>query len=144
LYLARQAPAWAARHLPTPDTPTPPDEKPKLRQLRRTPSAYLLGVLFYSCNTSYKGAPGSALPWLRQVNAHPLPCSQQRLGTSWRGGWVMTYDTDDSVIEFALARLRSERPRRARQDLSPAIKMTIGDWYVDDNGVRTREISASE
>jgi hypothetical protein len=56
----------------------------------------------------------------------------------------MTYDTDDSVIEFELARLRSERPRRARQDLSPAIKMTIGDWYVDDNGVRTREITASE
>ena len=56
----------------------------------------------------------------------------------------MTYDTDDSVIEFALARLRSERPRRARQDVLPAIKMIIGDWYVDEFGILTREIAARD
>ncbi len=56
----------------------------------------------------------------------------------------MIYDTDDSVIELELARLRSERPRRARQDVLPAIKMIIGDWYVDELGVRTREITALE
>ncbi len=56
----------------------------------------------------------------------------------------MTYDTQNSVIEFELARLRSERPRRARQDILPAIKMIIGEWHVDDLGVRTREITARE
>ena len=54
----------------------------------------------------------------------------------------MTYDPDDLVIELALKRLRSERPRRARQDVLPAIKMIIGDWYIDEFGVRTREITA--
>ena len=54
----------------------------------------------------------------------------------------MTYDPDDLVIELALERLRSERPRRARQDVLPAIKMIIGDWYIDEFGVRTREITA--
>jgi hypothetical protein len=56
----------------------------------------------------------------------------------------MTYDTSDSAIELQLERLRSERPRRARQDVLPAIKMMIGDWYVDELGVRTREITARE
>jgi hypothetical protein len=54
----------------------------------------------------------------------------------------MTYDTDDSGIEFELARLRSERRRRAGQEVLPAIKMIIGEWYVDELGVRTREITA--
>ncbi len=56
----------------------------------------------------------------------------------------MIYHADDSVIELELARLRSERPRRARQDLLPAIKMIIGEWHVDELGVRTREITARE
>jgi hypothetical protein len=56
----------------------------------------------------------------------------------------MTYDTDDSVIELAIERLRSERPRRARQEVLPVIQMIIGDWYVDELGVRTREIMARE
>jgi hypothetical protein len=59
-------------------------------------------------------------------------------------GMVMTYDTDDSVIELELARLRSERPRRASPEVLPAIKMVIGEWYVDELGVRTREITARE
>jgi hypothetical protein len=52
----------------------------------------------------------------------------------------MTYDDDWAELE--LARLRSERPRRARQETLPAIKMIIGEWYVDELGVRTREITA--
>ncbi len=56
----------------------------------------------------------------------------------------MTYDTYNSAIELQLARLRSERPRRASPEILPAIKMIIGDWYVDELGVRTREITARE
>jgi hypothetical protein len=57
----------------------------------------------------------------------------------------MTYDIDDSVIE----RLRSKRARCSErmsnsQEAIPAIKMIIGDWYVDELGVRTREITARE
>jgi hypothetical protein len=55
----------------------------------------------------------------------------------------MTYDTD-SAIGLEVERLRSERPRRASQEVLPAIKMIIGDWYVDEHGVRTREIMAHE
>ena len=61
----------------------------------------------------------------------------------------MTYDMDDSGIEFELARLRSERPRHAERmrinhEVLPAIKMIVGEWYVDELGVRTREITARE
>ena len=56
---------------------------------------------------------------------------------------------DDAVIELELARLRSRRPRHAErmsitQEVLPAIKMVIGEWYVDELGVRTREITARE
>ena len=61
----------------------------------------------------------------------------------------MTYDTDDSVIELELGRLRSKRPRYSErmsssQAATPAIEMIIGDWHVDELGVRTREITARE
>ena len=53
---------------------------------------------------------------------------------------------DDDVIELQLARLRSSRRHAERmsinQEVLPAIKMIIGDWYVDENGVQTREIRA--
>ena len=58
----------------------------------------------------------------------------------------MTYDADDSVIELQLARLRSSRRHAERmginQEVLPAIKMIVGEWYVDELGVRTREITA--
>jgi hypothetical protein len=58
----------------------------------------------------------------------------------------MTYDADDSVIELQLARLRSSRRHAERmsinQEVLPAIKMIIGEWYIDELGVRTREITA--
>ena len=60
----------------------------------------------------------------------------------------MIYNTDDSVIGFELARLRSRRRQAERMSISqevlPAIKMIIGDWYVDEFGVQTREITARE
>jgi hypothetical protein len=54
---------------------------------------------------------------------------------------------DDEAIELELARLRSRRSRRAErmrisQEVLPTIKMVIGEWYVDELGVRTREITA--
>jgi hypothetical protein len=54
---------------------------------------------------------------------------------------------DDDVIELELARLRSRRPRHAErmrinQEVLPTIKMIIGEWRVDELGVRTREITA--
>jgi hypothetical protein len=55
---------------------------------------------------------------------------------------------DDDVIEVELARLRSRRRHAERmsinQEVLPAIKMIIGEWYVDELGVRTREITARE
>ena len=61
----------------------------------------------------------------------------------------MTYDIDESTIELELEHLRSMRVRRSErmssnQTVLPAIEMIIGDWYVDELGVRTREITARE
>jgi hypothetical protein len=61
----------------------------------------------------------------------------------------MTYDTNDSAIELELDRMRSRRPRYAERMCSseiatPAIKMIIGEWYVDELGMPTREITARE
>ena len=58
----------------------------------------------------------------------------------------MAYDAD-AAIDLELERLRSKRPRHAErmsssQEVLPAIKMIVGEWYVDEHGVRTREITA--
>jgi hypothetical protein len=60
----------------------------------------------------------------------------------------MTYDSDLSVeLEIERLRLR-HRPRAERaggnQGMSPAIRMRIGDWYVDEHGILTREIKARD
>ena len=60
----------------------------------------------------------------------------------------MTYDAN-AAIELELERLRFRRQRYAErsnrnQEVTPAIKMIIGDWYVDELGMRTREITARE
>jgi hypothetical protein len=59
----------------------------------------------------------------------------------------MIYDNDEA-IELELARMRSSRRHAERmsinQEVLPAIKMIIGEWYVDELGVRTREITARE
>jgi len=36
---------------------------------------------------------------------------------------------------------RSSERRSSSQEMLPAIKMAIGDWYIDELGVLTREIA---
>jgi len=58
-------------------------------------------------------------------------------------GWIMTYDADATIIE----RLRTERRRHGPQNAdnqTPAIKMLIGEWQVDEHGILTREIKARD
>jgi hypothetical protein len=56
----------------------------------------------------------------------------------------MTYDAD-AISELELERLREfKRQRYPRAEGTLAIKMIIGEWYVDELGVRTREITARE
>jgi hypothetical protein len=60
----------------------------------------------------------------------------------------MTYDAD-AAIELELERLRSKRQRSSERMCSsqaglPAIEMIVGDWYVDELGMPTREITARE
>ena len=59
----------------------------------------------------------------------------------------MTYDAD-ALIELELERLRLKRQRHGERTNShlatPAIKMIIGDWHVDELGIRAREITARD
>jgi hypothetical protein len=59
----------------------------------------------------------------------------------------MTYDSD-GVIELELERLRLKQRRHGERTNShlatPAIKMIIGDWHVDELGIRTRKITARD
>jgi len=57
----------------------------------------------------------------------------------------MTYDVDDTLIEHLRIKRQcySERTSSS-QAVAPAIEMVIGDWHVDELGVRTREITARE
>ncbi len=57
----------------------------------------------------------------------------------------MTYD--DEVIELERLRFKRQRyPERmsSSHEATPSIKMIIGEWHVDELGVRTREIRACE
>jgi hypothetical protein len=61
----------------------------------------------------------------------------------------MTYDADIATVDLQIERLRTERRRHAErssgnQAMTPAIKMLIGDWHVDELGVLTREITARD
>ena len=60
----------------------------------------------------------------------------------------MTYDADAEAVDLLdhllfKQRRRAER-RSSSQELLPAIKMLIGDWYVDELGIMTREITARD
>jgi hypothetical protein len=59
----------------------------------------------------------------------------------------MTYDADIATVDLQIERLRTERRRRAErssdnQAMTTTIKMLVGDWYVDELGMLTREITA--
>jgi len=59
----------------------------------------------------------------------------------------MTYDANLATVDLEIERLRPERRRhgpRNTNNLIPAIKMLVGDWYVDELGMLTREITARE
>jgi len=57
----------------------------------------------------------------------------------------MTFDVDVTLIEHLRIKRQcySERTSSS-QAVAPAIEMVIGDWHVDELGVRTREITARE
>jgi hypothetical protein len=55
----------------------------------------------------------------------------------------------DAVIELELERLRLLKQRRHGERTNshlatPAIRMLIGDWHIDELGIRTREITACD
>jgi hypothetical protein len=54
-------------------------------------------------------------------------------------------DTDIDLLGHLLSKRRryAERPSSG-QEVLPAIKMLIGDWYTDELGVLTREITARD
>jgi hypothetical protein len=59
----------------------------------------------------------------------------------------MTYDAD-AVLELELERLRLKQRRHSGRTnnhlATPAIKMLISDWHVDELGTWTREITARD
>jgi hypothetical protein len=60
----------------------------------------------------------------------------------------MTYDADVKdvdLLDHLLSKRRRPTERRSNsQGLLPAIKMIVGDWYVDELGVMTREVKARD
>ena len=59
----------------------------------------------------------------------------------------MTYDANLATVDLEIERLRPERRRHGPRNINnliPAIKMLVGDWYVDELGILTREITARE
>jgi hypothetical protein len=57
----------------------------------------------------------------------------------------MTYDANLAKVDLEIERLRPDRRRhgpRNTSNLIPAVKMVVGDWYVDELGVLTRAITA--
>ena len=61
----------------------------------------------------------------------------------------MTYNADGEAVDLlghllCKRRRYSERRSLYSQEVLPAIKMLVGDWYVDELGVLTREITARD
>ena len=60
----------------------------------------------------------------------------------------MTYNADGEAVDLLdhlLCKRRRYNERRSySHEVLPAIKMLVGDWYVDELGVLTREITASD
>jgi hypothetical protein len=61
---------------------------------------------------------------------------------------MMTYDADGEdvdLLDHLLSKQRRHAERRSSsQEALPAIKMLVGDWYTDELGVMTREITARD
>jgi hypothetical protein len=62
---------------------------------------------------------------------------------------MMSYDANLNLatVDLEIERLRPERRRhgpRNTNNLIPAIKMLIGEWYVDEYGILTREVTARD
>jgi hypothetical protein len=58
----------------------------------------------------------------------------------------MTYDAG-TATEFERLRFKQRRyaeRSNSNQAMIPAIKMLIGEWYVDEFGIMTREITARD
>ena len=87
-----------------------------------------------------------------KVAATSPPCLEQKLATcTVRGTGHMTYyyDAATAELEHEFQRLRFKQRHRAEQNgsnqgMTPAIKMLIGDWQVDELGILTREIKARD
>jgi hypothetical protein len=57
----------------------------------------------------------------------------------------MSYDDiDDSLIEYLRSKRQRHSERMCYEAMAPKIEMIVGEWYVDELGVRTREIMARE
>ena len=60
----------------------------------------------------------------------------------------MTYDADGEaadLLDHLLSKQRRYAERRSStHEVLPTIKMLIGDWYTDELGVLTREITARD
>ena len=80
------------------------------------------------------------------------PRLEQKLATcTMRGTGHMTYyyDAATAELEHEFQHLRFKQRHRAErngssQRMTPATKMLIGDWRVDELGVLTREITARD
>jgi len=60
---------------------------------------------------------------------------------------MMTYDAEADVdlLDHLLSKQRRHsETRSSSQEMLPAIKMLVGDWYTDELGVLTREIRARD
>jgi hypothetical protein len=61
---------------------------------------------------------------------------------------MTTYDADGEdvdLLDHLLSKQRRHAERRSSsQEMLPAIKMLVGDWYIDELGVMTREITARD
>jgi hypothetical protein len=58
----------------------------------------------------------------------------------------MICDTDTATLELKRLRAKWQRYERIsnNQVTTPMIKMIVGEWYVDELGVLSREIAARE
>ena len=92
--------------------------------------------LFVHCPDCAKGTPTRRHVWSKSWQP------------TWWGTGHMTYyyDAATAELEHEFERLRFKQRHRmsSRQEVLPAVKMLIGDWYVDELGILTREITARD